>query len=217
MNCTMAFHTFSRYIYGMIKLQNTSRILLSALSLLVVVSFSFAAGGEGDKDKEKKGTKNSKKTETTIDSSDIQKKLDIPAVQNQTDDTLVYEDWDDNGNGGGDDDGQSNGIYIGEPGIGVNNNDFEKHQYSSLEEVTEVFKKTYRVEFDIYPNPVVSELHIKPEHAPQSLQVTNIVGKVYKQEAYTPVLSVADLAAGTYFIQLVYPDRHVESRKFIKY
>ena len=75
----------------------------------------------------------------------------------------------------------------------------------------------YKVEFDVYPNPVANELHIRPEKTPQTLQITNLVGKVQKQGDYAPVVTVSDLASGVYHIQLIYPDRHVESRKFIKY
>ncbi len=201
----------------MIKLQNTSRFSLTALLLVVVVSFSFAAGGEGDKDKDKKGQKNSKKESVIVlDSNSVDKAFDIPTAKDQVDDTLVYEDWDGNG-GGGDDDGRSSGAYQGGQDIGSGKDRIRNGYHISAEDATEAFKKTYRVEFAVYPNPVVSELHIKPEHEPQTLQVTNLAGGVQIQGAYTPVLNVSELASGTYFIQLIYPDRHIESRKFIKY
>lgn len=199
----------------MIKLQNTSRFALTALMLIAIVGFSFAAGGEGDKDK--KGKKNSKKSSVTVlDSNSLDKRYDIPSAKDQVDDTLVYEDWDGNG-GGGDDDGRSSGAYQGGQDIGGSKNRVRDGYNITAAEATDVFKKTYRVEFSVYPNPVVNELHIKPEQAPQSLQVTNLVGGVQIQGEYSPIVNVSELASGTYFIQLIYPDRHVESRKFIKY
>ena len=118
MNCAVAIHTISRYLYDMIKSQNTFRFLLTALMLVAVASISFAVAGEGDKDKDKNGKKDPKKSSVTIiDSNNVDHKYDIPTTKNQVDDTLVYEDWDGQG-GGGDDDGQYSGAYQGNPNIG---------------------------------------------------------------------------------------------------
>lgn len=201
----------------MIKLQNTSRFAFTVLMVVVVVGFSFAAGGEGEKEKNKNGKDDPKKSSVTVlDSNSLDKKYDIPNAKDQVDDTLVYEDWDGNG-GGGDDDGRSSGAYQGGNDVGGSKGRIRDGLNISAAEATDVFKKTYRVEFSVYPNPVVNELHIKPEQAPQSLQVTNLVGGVQIQGEYSPIVNVSELASGTYFIQLIYPDRHVESRKFIKY
>jgi len=197
------------------ELQNTSRFLLTTILVALVASFSFAS--EGDKDKEKNGTSDNKKSSITeLDSNTLDKKYDIPTAKNQVDDTLVYEDWDGQG-GGGDDDGRASGAYLGGQGLGGNGNDLKDSYSSAAAQTIDIFRKKYKVEFDVYPNPTVNELHIKPEHTPQSIQVTSMTGKVHQQGDYTPVLYVADLTPGTYFIQLIFADRHIESRKFIKY
>ena len=218
MNCAVAIQTISRYLYDMIKSQNTFRFLLTALVLVAVASISFAVAEEGDKDKDKNGKRDPKKSSVSaIDSNSTDDKYDIQPTKNQVDDTLVYEDWDGQGGGGGDDDGQYSGAYQGNPDIGGSKNKPSSGYQIGASDAIAVFKKTYRVEFDLYPNPVADELHIRPEKTPQTLQITNLVGKVQKQGDYTPVVIVSDLASGVYHIQLIYPDRHVESRKFIKY
>jgi len=78
-------------------------------------------------------------------------------------------------------------------------------------------QKEYRVEFSIYPNPVASVLNVKPDVEPTSFIIKDIQGKVHQKNNYVPQISIAELSSGTYFIQLVYADQHIESRKFIKY
>ena len=215
MNWVISFQTISRYIYDMTKSQNTFRFLLTAFMLVAVASISCATAEGGDKDKN--GKKNPKKASITLlDSNTTENKYDIPTAKNQVDDTLVYEDWDGQG-GGGDDDRQYSGAYQGNQDMGESKNKLKNGYQIRAGHAIAAFKKTYKVTFDIYPNPAENELHIRAEQPPQTLQITNRIGQIKKQGDFTPVVTVTDLTPGVYTIQLTYPDRHVETRKFIKY
>ena len=196
----------------MIKSQSTSRLFITALIMLVVLTAAVAGDGEGDKDG-KKGTKKDGVAAADTTKADTYGDIDDHII---VDDTLVFEDWD-TPDGGGEDDGQAKGVFQGGNEVGGTKAGVADQFFSGVAKAAETFKKEYRVEFTIYPNPTANELHIKSGQIPQSIQVTNLVGKVCSQGDYTPTLNVSELQTGTYFLQLIYPDRHVESRKFIKY
>jgi hypothetical protein len=86
---------------------------------------------------------------------------------------------------------------------------------SSLTDRFTPLKNEYLVDFTLYPNPTVNELHLKTTNIPKSLTIIDLTGKQHTISSYSDNIDVSILTPGTYFIQLIYPD-HIESRKFIK-
>jgi hypothetical protein len=197
----------------MIKQQKITRYALCIIALVVSTGISFAKGGD-DKDKDKLTEKSGI---ASRDQDSIYTTLDVD-VALHVDDTLVFEDWDGQGGGSGDDGG------IGLPNGGSADLDRERSGTSLIGNSTEsnlesiyktTFQKEYRVEFTLFPNPTIEHITIKPDVVPKSMIITDISGKTHRNESYSSHVNVAELPSGTYILSLIYPD-HVEARKFIK-
>ncbi|PCJ66115.1 MAG: hypothetical protein COA58_08565 [Bacteroidetes bacterium] len=184
-----------------------------AFAFVMFMGVSFAEGGDDD---DKKGNKSNKGDKVILTDSIV---LDVDFkgdMTNNSDDTLVFEDWenpDDLDLGGGSPLGGDNGISSNGNGNGISTT-------SLLDAAGQVafgntFKKNYHVDFTLFPNPTVNEIHIKPSIEPSSIRIADITGKEHLKALFTPRVDVAQLPAGTYFIQLIYAD-HIEARKFIK-
>jgi hypothetical protein len=181
------------------------------------IGVSFAKGGD-DKEKDTKKEKDNPSI-VSKDKDSVYTDADVNAAHH-VDDTLVFEDWDGQGGGSGDDGGigESNG---GAPNLDGNKDksgyDFATNSTAeNLKNVYEkVFQKEYRVEFTVYPNPTVDHITIQPNIIPQSIRITDITGKTHRDQTYTSRLDVADLPSGTYVLSLIYAD-HIEARRFIK-
>ena len=199
----------------MIKQQRISRLTICIIAVVMSIGLSFAKGGD---DKEKDKEKDDPSIVTT-EKDTVYSDLDIRGA-NHVDDTLVFEDWDGQGVGSGDDGGagQTNG---GTPDVDGNKNDsghdlFKKSAAENLINAYEnVFQKEYKVEFTVFPNPTVDYITIKPNVTPQSIRITDITGKTHRDENYSNRVNVADLPSGTYILNLIYVD-HIEARRFIK-
>jgi hypothetical protein len=178
-----------------------------ALTLVMFMGVSFAEGGDDD---DKKGDKSNKVNKVVLTDSIV---LDLDDDIVNSDDTLVFEDWENpddlNGNGGvpmgGDNGMNGNG----------NGNTYGNLFDAAGADLGHVFKKDYQVDFTLFPNPTVNAIHLKPSIEPSSIRIADITGKEHKIALYTPQVDVTELPAGTYFIQLIYAD-HIEARKFIK-
>jgi hypothetical protein len=199
----------------MTKQLKITRITICIIALVMCTGFSFAKGGDDD---EKEKLKEKEKL-TVVHSDSANTNLDVNAAHH-VDDTLVFEDWD--GQGGGSDDdggiGQSNG---GSADLDGDNTGFK---YGVLNEATsenpkefydQVFRKEYRVEFTIYPNPTTDYITIETNVTPQSMRVIDMTGKAHRKEGYSSRIDVTELPSGTYILNLIYAD-HLEARRFIK-
>ena len=170
---------------------------------------SFAEGG--DDDDKKKGNKSDKVDKIVLTDTIVVEYTDDVA---NTDDTLVFEDWenpDDLNGSGGIPSGGDNGFS----GNGTGNSYGKLYGAAGHVDFGSAFKKDYQVDFTLFPNPTVDAIHLKPSIVPSSIRIADITGKEHKIASYTPQVDVTDLPAGTYFIQLIYAD-HIEARKFIK-
>ncbi|NNJ55312.1 MAG: T9SS type A sorting domain-containing protein [Bacteroidia bacterium] len=172
--------------------------------ILVGVLGSVYAG-----DDEKKGDKKNKNSIIKIDSSDTELDLDIIDQE----DTLVFDDWEIPG-----ENFENEATKIVTLG-GINGN--HSSSYSLAEAKDKLtnysfgFKKEYKVDFTIFPNPSSSQINIKASVNAKAIRITDITGKEHLTSSFTNQIDIMDLPIGTYFIQLIYHD-HVESRKFIK-
>lgn len=201
----------------MIKQRNMRFLTIALTTCFVLIAGSVAAkGGKDDKNKGKDKTEGNTVAQDSIDI------LDVDGDIIQVDDTLVFEDWENPNDPGGDagDDGFNikgddpiDDELKGRPGMKTNG--YNQVNDVKLGELKNLLKKDYTVEFQIYPNPTVDVLHIRSETVPSEVRICDLSGRQHKVLNYTTSVSVSDLPTGTYFIQLVYYD-HVESRKFIK-
>jgi hypothetical protein len=197
----------------MINQPKITRITVCIIALVMCTGFSFAKGGDDDeKDKLKE-----KENTSLVKTDSIH--IDINAAHH-VDDTLVFEDWDGQ-DGGSDDDGGIGQSNEGSADLDGDNNGFE---YGVLNEANsenpkefydQVFRKEYRVEFTIYPNPTTEHITIKANITPQSLRIIDMTGKTHREEGYSSRIDVTDLPSGTYILNLIYAD-HLEARRFIK-
>lgn len=189
-------------------------IAFTACSVMMT-SVLLAKGGDDDK---KKGGKKVKSGIVYQDTSKTDYFGDPKTIA--VDDTLVFEDWENPGDLGGDDKDGLGGIADGSGSLDDNKDgsrykSFDQSENINFNTVYNTFKKEYRVEFKIYPNPTTEQLHINPEVNPLAIRIADINGKVHKSLEYIDHVNVSTLPTGTYFIQLIYPD-HLEARKFIK-
>lgn len=194
----------------MIKSVHTiSKVLLTSFLVLVAL-VALAEEGKGDK----KGNKNKHGATQVTDT--VEQVLDVKAA-NQVDDTLVFEDWDSPEGGGGTGDGDFKSSDDGGSGDGNGTGDNPNIQSDAqTKEGRLTSKPGYRVEFTIYPNPAVNKLTINPDVRPESFIIKDIQGRIFQKDNYLAHIDISELTTGTYFIQLVYADQHIESRKFIK-
>ncbi len=174
-----------------------------------MVGFANASMAGDDKDKKKNSNQPSKTSK--CDSTLLDVDIDAP----DTEDTLVFEDWD-NPDGGGtigtDPSHVASGFNLDAKHSGMH--DSRNFNNAMLDKLKD-FKKDYEVSFTVYPNPTVSRLNIRTDNIPNDIRVSDIMGRVHLISSYTTEISVGDLPTGTYVIQLVYND-HIESRKFVK-
>ena len=199
----------------MIKHQKITRVTICIIALVMCTGFSFAKGGDDDEKEKLK-----EKEKLTVGPSDsANTNLDVNAA-NHVDDTLVFEDWDGQG-GGSDDDGGIGQSNKGSADVDGDNTGFK---FGQLNEATsenpkelynQVFRKEYRVEFTIYPNPTTDYITIKADVTPQSIRVIDVTGKNHREEGYSNRIDVTELPSGTYILNLIYSD-HLEARRFIK-
>ena len=183
--------------------------LVYALLLTVLTSLSLLADWDDDRDKKRKTVKNQ-----TSKSDSIQFVNDDIDLQEQ-DDTLVFEDWD---SSDGDAGVSTISVELGSKPAEISANSTETLLDNVLSSLTDRFtplKNEYLVDFILYPNPTVNELHLKTTNIPKSLTIIDLTGKQHTISSYSDTIDVSILTPGTYFIQLIYPD-HIESRKFIK-
>lgn len=183
--------------------------LVYALLLTVLTSLSLLADWDDDRDKKRKTVKNQ-----TSKSDSIQFVNDDIDLQEQ-DDTLVFEDWD---SSDGDAGVSTISVELGIKPAEISANSTETLLDNVLSSLTDKFtplKNEYLVDFTLYPNPTVNELHLKTTNIPKSLTIIDLTGKQHTISSYSDNIDVSILTPGTYFIQLIYPD-HIESRKFIK-
>ncbi len=183
--------------------------LVYALLLTVLTSLSLLADWDDDRDKKRKTVKNQ-----TSKSDSIQFVNDDIDLQEQ-DDTLVFEDWD---SSDGDAGVSTISVELGSKPAEISANSTETLLDNMLSSLTDRFtplKNEYLVDFTLYPNPTVNELHLKTTNIPKSLTIIDLTGKQHTISSYSDNIDVSILTPGTYFIQLIYPD-HIESRKFIK-
>ncbi len=191
------------------------RFLASATIIcLVVMANQVSAYGDDEDDKNKNGKKPSRSI-SAIDTSKASELFDLGQGIINVDDTLVFEDWENPGNGGGQgDDINSEGSI---------DSDFDNNEdgirlskgITSQETVSKNSYAQFKVNFSIYPNPVMRTLHINPEITPSIIRIADLQGREHYRNEFTTQVDIYDLPAGTYFIQLVYDD-HVESRRFLK-
>ena len=183
--------------------------LVYALLLTVLTSLSLLADWDDDRDKKRKTVKNQ-----TSKSDSIQFVNDDIDLQEQ-DDTLVFEDWD---SSDGDAGVRTISVELGSKPAEISANSTETLLDNVLSSLTDRFtplKNEYLVDFTLYPNPTVNELHLKTTNIPKSLTIIDLTGKQHTISSYSDTIDVSILTPGTYFIQLIYHD-HIESRKFIK-
>ena len=130
----------------------------------------------------------------------------------ETEDTLVFEDWDKPGE---DEKGTAQ-----DQSLGGSSGEGNGTQGSyGANEVVSFFKdyqeQRYDVNFKVYPNPAVSTLYISFDNAPQTVRVYSMTGTLMYENSSVMEVDVSTYAPGTYIVQLVYPD-HVETAKFLK-
>jgi hypothetical protein len=186
---------------------------LAALCVVFVAELSLAEGG--DKGKDKSDNQN-KPNATKVDS--VAADFTIDAAKQ--DDTLVFEEWERPSGGSGEDGFKlllKNKSVFSECGTS-SSLELAACQFSSMGNTNESLPPKVTspaVDFKLFPNPTVNELHLTLMEIPTSLRVADITGKEHISMSYTSTVQVSHLPTGTYFIQLIYSD-HIESRKFIK-
>ena len=173
------------------------------ISVFLLVNVSFAGNKEGDKGKDQK------QQDDEVVELDSNKTGHFEEYLEEQDDTLVFEDWDepdaiitDNsiiGDGRSDEDGVDNTYHL--PDV--------------MDKIVSYREKKYETNFDIYPNPATSVLHINVERKPESVMVLSLTGGRIVLRSNETTIDVSGLENGIYFVELVYID-HIETKKFVK-
>lgn len=76
-------------------------------------------------------------------------------------------------------------------------------------------KVPHEIDWNVYPNPVMNELHFTIVELPKTADIIDMEGSIYEKNIYDGKLYVSDLPAGTYFIRLII-DGKVQQERFIK-
>lgn len=74
---------------------------------------------------------------------------------------------------------------------------------------------SHEIDWNVYPNPVMNELHFTIVELPKKAQIVDMEGNFYEKNIIDGKLYVSDLPAGTYFIRLII-DGKVQQERFIK-
>ena len=76
-------------------------------------------------------------------------------------------------------------------------------------------KVPHEIDWNVYPNPVMNELHFTIVELPKTVDIIDMEGSIYEKNIYDGKVYVSDLPAGTYFIRLII-DGKVQQERFIK-
>jgi len=76
-------------------------------------------------------------------------------------------------------------------------------------------KVPHEIDWNVYPNPVMNELHFTIVELPKTADIIDMEGNIYEKNIYDGKLYVSDLPAGTYFVRLII-DGKVQQERFIK-
>ncbi|MEY4658857.1 MAG: hypothetical protein RJB36_623 [Bacteroidota bacterium] len=71
------------------------------------------------------------------------------------------------------------------------------------------------IDWNVYPNPVMNELHFTIVELPKKVEIIDMKGTIYEKMIFDGKVYVSDLPAGTYFIRLII-DGKVQQERFIK-
>ncbi len=186
--------------------QNFKRFSFIVFILLGAFGIAYA-GGDDDEKKGDKKTKN--QSIIKVDSVDSDRDIDIVDQE----DTLVFDDWEIPG-----DEFENEANKIADIGELNGNQGNSQSFFDAKEKLVDYsfgFKKEYKVDFTVFPNPSTSQINIKAAVDADAIRITDITGREHMNSGFTNQIDVVHLPVGTYFIQLIYND-HVESRKFIK-
>lgn len=175
--------------------------------ILFLLPFCLGSLFADNEDGEKPKKSEVKKQGIVIDST---LKDHIKHLQDENDDTLVFEDWEDpevgaRGNSAVYDNGNHSGDGL--------NKDQSTHLIGDV--LAAHRQKKYKANFEIFPNPVVANLHLRAKDNPIEIRVINLSGELLLVQHASDEIDVSSLSNGLYFIQLVYSD-HIESKKFVK-
>lgn len=175
------------------------RVLIPLCFCLMVV-FTYA---DDEEKKRKSGDENQSKAhrDSTLKGGGT--------LDKQSEDTLVFEDWDGNLH-------LTNGDAMAKSNGQVPTSKSKKTDYSAQTgDHVSMHGEQKEFEFDVYPNPVANTLFIRGAETAIQLRVINMSGAVLVEQSSNQQVDVSSLEAGIYFIQLVYADQ-VETKKFIK-
>lgn len=170
--------------------------LFGLLILMTNLVFADNENGEG-----KKSEKEDKAVRIDSVSGDT-----IYIEIDQTDDTLVFEDWDEPGKPTAEDQNIIPTEDDNDDPLKVNLGRGKVALRHDTEE---------QASFVIYPNPVSSELHIRSERNAENIVITGMSGEIILISEHVDVIDVRDYENGLYFIELIFND-HTETMKFIK-
>jgi subtilisin family serine protease len=76
-------------------------------------------------------------------------------------------------------------------------------------------KVPHEIDWNVYPNPVMNELHFTIVELPKTVDIIDMEGSIYEKNIYDGKVYVSDLPTGTYFIRLII-DGKVQQERFIK-
>lgn len=171
--------------------------------IVILLAFAVAAFADNE-EREKHNTKEDTKGVRIDSVSGDTIYIEIE----QSDDTLVFEDWD------GPDAPVETNNYI----IPTSEEDDEDSQIGHLNQNSGIesnYADESKTGFEIFPNPVANELHIRAERVPDQVRVMSLSGETIHMSNSVNTIDVRDYKGGLYFIELVYND-HIETMKFIK-
>src|SRR5690606_28302534 len=79
-------------------------------------------------------------------------------------------------------------------------------------------KNFSNINLKLYPNPTTDVINIEGDSASEikKISLISLEGKLIKSYNTSDVISLSDIAAGTYFLQLILNDGSVYSEKIIK-
>jgi len=80
-----------------------------------------------------------------------------------------------------------------EPGCGV---------FTDITELLTNTKTIERIDFEIYPNPVIDVLKIKMEEVPEKIEIYNINGQLIKSAEITKSIDIEDIPKGIYLVKI---------------
>jgi hypothetical protein len=179
---------------------------LRLIYLAILLAFTGLSVNAITGDDEKNGDK-IKDKEKVVKTDTV---IDVDVNNAVSDDTLVFEDWENPGGNIKDNTGSA-------VCVALNPNTFQpkKETEDKPKQIAPESIAISTFEIKVFPNPTTEILNYTSQEEVAEIRIISISGQQQNVKILPQSVDVSHLPQGTYFIQFIFTNR-IESRKFIK-